>query len=129
MKTVIDPGHTYSLLTLDAKCNYVQTLTFVKRCDTAHPEKYPGNLNAYSGTTCQSVIRCLIDRVRYLQNQAHCWQNTVIVQCLRLCLWLFEQRAAHRHGRSYARSLNFAEKHKMCPVCGHTQCEHGETSG
>ncbi len=115
---VIDPGHKYCLLTLDG--DFEQTLTFVKRCDLAHPEKYPGNFDAYAGTTLQSVLRACCERVRYLQNQIPCWNNTLILRLLQISIWLLERRAAKRHKRPYAHGLTYAEKQAMCPKCGHT---------
>jgi hypothetical protein len=119
---VIDPGHRYHLLTLDGPLD--QRLQFVKRCDMERPERFPGNTNSYPGTTIQSVIRCLVDRLDYLQGQVRCKENAVILGFLRSCLWLLEFRAARRHGRNYWHGLRFAAESPMCPKCGHTACEH-----
>lgn len=125
MKKVLDPGHFYELLTLDQKgVPWVQQLRFVKRCDLFQPERYPGNYCAYPGTTLQSVLRCLCERVRYLQNQISCPENVLVLFFLRAAIWLLEFRAARRHKRSYFRGLNFAEQAPMCPDCGHTGCKH-----
>ena len=124
MKTVIDPGHKYELLTLDSGGTLFQFLTFVKRYDPSDPTRFPGNYNAYPGTTLQSVIRCLIERISYLQNQIWAPENVFIRFFLMSCLWLLEFRAARRHGRSYFKSLKFASEAPMCNKCGHTVCEH-----
>jgi hypothetical protein len=72
----------------------------------------------------QSFIRCLIDRLDYLQGQVRCKENAVILWFLRSCLWLLEFRAARLHGRNYWHGLRFAAESPMCPKCGHTACEH-----
>jgi hypothetical protein len=119
---VIDSGHTYKLLTLDGTDE--QTLTFVKRHSVLEPHKYPGNYESYPGTTLQSVIRALLERFRYLNNQIWSVCNVVCILCLKLCLWLLEFRAAFRHKKMYWHGLKFSEKTSMCPVCGHTICDH-----
>lgn len=123
---VIDKGHVYSLLSLDGK--YYQILRFVKRHDPVRPWRFPGNTNSHPGTTLQSVIRALIERVRYLQGQLWCFENAVILIALRTCLWLLEFRAARRHGGFYFKGLRFAETAPMCPICGHTICKHEPTA-
>lgn len=119
---VIDSGHTYELMSLDG--GTPAELRFVKRCDPEKPWRFPGNKNAYPGTTLQNVIRAALERFRYLQNQIWCFENAVCIQMLRITLWLLEFRAARRHGRSYFKSLQFAEFAPMCPKCGHTVCDH-----
>lgn len=120
MKSILDAGHKYELITLDG--SLIQNLIFVKRCDLNNPNKFPGNTNAYPGTTLQSVIRCLIDRVKYLQNQVFSIENIIIINLLKINLWLFEFRAARRHGKFYIKTPNFAAYNKMCEKCGHTVC-------
>ena len=119
---VIDPGHKYKLLTLDGNAD--QFLTFVKRHDPNNPNRFPGNTESYWGTTCQSVLRALLDRVYYLQNQIWCLENSIIIFCLKLIIWLFEFRAARRHEKEYWKGLAFASESPMCETCGHTVCEH-----
>ncbi len=123
---IIDPGHHYLLLTLDEPHDIAgkQHLVFVKRCDPICHERYPGNYDQHPGTTLQSVIRCLIERVAYLQNQIACPENAVIKFMLKLCLWLLEFRAARRHGQFYMKSIHFAVTAKMCTKCGPTICRH-----
>lgn len=122
---IIDPGHKYELLCLDGKLR--QTLTFVKRNDIKDPEKFPGNKSSYPGTTLQDVMHCLCNRVRYLNNQIPCLENEVILQNLHTCIMMLEQRAAKRHGiELHIRSLEWFEFTKLCPECGHTQCNHNQ---
>lgn len=120
MKTIIDPGHKYELLTLDGEVE--QILTFVKRCDLEHPERFPGNTNAYPGTTIQSVIRCLIERIDYLQNQIPDSNNLAVREMFLRQLWLLEERAARRHGYSFEYRPEDMDKMPMCPHCGHVVC-------
>ena len=119
---ILDAGHKYLLKSLDGE--YPQKLQFVKRCDLENPARFPGNTDSYPGATLQSVIRILIDRVNYLQNQINCIENSLINFCLKLCLWLLEFRAARRHGKFYFKSLKFASESIMCNKCGHTFCNH-----
>lgn len=120
MKQVLDPGHHYELLTLDG--DFVQHLRFVKRCDPEHPEKFPGNENAYPGTTLQSVIRCLIERIDYLQNQIPDKNNVAIREMFLRQLWLLEERAARRHQYSFEYRPEEMADLPMCPHCGHVVC-------
>lgn len=118
---VIDPGHKYRLLTLDGKRR--QILTFVKRRDKANPSKYPGNKNSYQGTTIQSVIRCLIDRIEYLDNQIPHPNNKAIREMFDRQLWLLEDRAAERHGYAFEFMPQDIHKLRMCRHCGHVVCK------
>lgn len=90
---IIDKGHTYALRVLDGVEEVV--LTFVKRVG----KKFPGNDGApYSGTTNQEVLRALIDRTKYVDNQMHDSRNHMAIDYMRKSLFLFEQRAASMHG-------------------------------
>ena len=120
MNEILDPGHKYKLFTLDGELD--QILTFVKRFDPEHPEKFPGNTEAYPGTTLQAVIRCLLNRVTYLQNQIPHNNNLAITSRLLECLWLLEDRAAERHGWSFDYRPEDMMKMPMCPHCGHVVC-------
>ena len=131
MVKVYDKGHEYELLILDRskreellKRYEPDILRFVKRCDLENPHRFPGNTNSYPGTTVQSVLRCLLERMRYLQNQHWCVENVFVIALFRFANWLMEFRAARRHGRTYFKTLNFAEFAQMCRKCGHTVCEH-----
>lgn len=121
MNKVIDPGHIYELFTLDGEL--LQTLTFVKRHDPEHPERFPGNTNSHPGTTLQSVIRCLLDRVQYLNNQIPHQNNFTLIVYLERCLWLLEERAAERHGFSFELRPEDMAVMPMCPHCGHVVCK------
>ncbi len=121
---VIDPGHQYELATYDGD-GTPETLTFVKRNDP--PEKYPGNDSAYPGTLIQEVVRALLERVRYLDNQDYCPENTIIAGNLVQVLYLLESRAYRRHGGSdFANQIAIedVEREEVCLICGHILCPH-----
>jgi len=86
---IIDPGHTYLLDHLDGDDQ--QELKFCKRLIV------PGRTEAYEGTTCQEVIRALIDRVKTLNTEIPWKGNEDILMHLRLALVGFEMRAIERH--------------------------------
>lgn len=116
---VIDPGHKYELITLDGSEPTI--LTFVKRNNP--PEKYPGNVDAYPGTTTQETIRAEIDRTKYVQGQQQYPQNEVVLWALRIALYELEARAAQTHGRFLTVKLDCIEDYPICPICGHVEPE------
>lgn len=84
---VLDPGHSYALKdnkALTESCMMV----FFKDPDI--------NKNGYSGTTNQEVLRVLIDRVQFLENQKHSEMNKEIIYHLRMALVLHEERHLER---------------------------------
>lgn len=90
---IIDKGHTYALRVLDGVEEVV--LTFVKHVG----KKFPGNDGEpYPGTTNQEVLRALIDRTKYVNNQMYDARNQLAIDYMRKTLFLFEQRAASMHG-------------------------------
>lgn len=116
---VLDPGHRYALGTLDGEV-YVG-LQFVNRVGPG----FPGNIRAHPGTTTQEVLRALIDRARYVNAQIPCWQTGVSVVLMRLIIWLYEHRAAKRHGRKPfpLTNLGYIEQWAVCLKCGHIGCK------
>lgn len=115
---VVDPGHVYLLDALDGDA--VQTLVFVKR----EGAKYPGNVGHHSGTTLQEVIRALIERCRYVNNQIPCPETEAVASLLVTALFLLESRAARRHGRAFDVPLEtIVAGQKRCAACGHVGCE------
>jgi hypothetical protein len=114
---ILDSGHTYVLDSLDGKRK--NTLSFVKR----EGPGFPGNVGHHAGTNCQEVLRALIDRVKYLEWQIPHRNNETILNRLEQALWLFEDRAAKRHGRELRAEFAGIELLPTCPKCGHIECE------
>jgi hypothetical protein len=83
----IKPGHTYFVKLLDSESEYNdQIIQFV---DRGHGTDKPG-------TTCQELLRVLIDRVQFLEKELHWDRNNEIIFHLRKALLLFEIRALER---------------------------------
>ncbi len=124
---VIDPGHYYVLDDLDHEAADWQLkparLWFVKRIG----EKFPGNREpSHSGTTTQEVIRALIDRTQYVDNQRPDPTNQVVIASLRAALVELEVRAAQERGDTASagriRALEHPEREVTCAGCGHLFC-------
>ncbi len=84
---VIDEGHKYHLKTLDGIESDVEKLTFVRRFRDS--DNYPG-------TTNQEVLRALINRVEFLNDEVPWEGNKEILKHLRMALVLHESRALMR---------------------------------
>lgn len=137
---VLDPGHNYELTAYDVPEEFNgrvwQPLQFMKRIG----DGYPGNTGEpHAGTNCQEVLRALIDRVKYLEQQVHSVHNGDVIVHLRHALFAFEIRAAKRRGEEYftawrervhndrrekfSKMLNQdVEDIPTCPTCGHIFC-------
>jgi hypothetical protein len=120
---VLDPGHQYELSVISSHLEperaardgtlIPETLTFVKRVG----DHYPGNKQPqYSGTTTQEVIRALIDRTKYVDNQIPSNHNVVVIDGLRSALYSLELRAAAERGDRPYFDL------ETCATCGHVLC-------
>jgi len=120
---VIDPGHMYKIDMLDGYLNDPSNfLVFVKRNNP--PEKYPGNLNSYPGTTIQEVLRALINRIKYLQNQKGCEEDVILLNIFREGILLLEQRNAREKGRGLLVPTDIViEDIPTCPECLHIGCQ------
>lgn len=119
---VVDPGHCYVPNYYDNIGDDGEELAepppiqFMKRIG----DKFPGNEGEpVPGTNCQEVLRILIDRVKYMDEQVPCNENTVILSQLRGVIQLFEWRAARRHGVECAIVPEEIEHVPTCPECGH----------
>jgi hypothetical protein len=122
-----DPGHAFFL---DSYSGYPdetsiegeQSLIFMHRVGN----RYPGNDgNPYDGTNCQEVIRALISRALYLNNQIPCLETTEVITHLRQCLFLFEYRAAREHNLTLPHPIQEdIENVPVCRQCGHISCSH-----
>jgi len=115
---VVDPGHTYGMRIIDGQG--WMPLVFVKRDDP--PEKYPGNEGHYPGVIIQEVLRALIDRVKYLDNQVSAPENDDILIHLRESFWSLERRAHRRHGSAIPVLSKHIEEYEPCSKCGHIFC-------
>jgi hypothetical protein len=117
---VRDPGHDYVLASLDGDAP--QRLTFVKR----EGPGFPGNVGAHPGTTTQEVLRALIDRGKYVNNQIPCAETEAATELMKSALLLLELRAARRHGRvakAFDTLDEAATTRETCPRCGHVGCD------
>lgn len=117
---IIDPGHVYALNSLDtAGLDLPVILKFVKR----EGPGYPGNVGHHSGTTTQEVLRALIDRTKYVDNQIPDSHNTKVLYHLRSAIFALEMRAAERHDRLLALfDISKIEDIPYCEKCGHIGC-------
>jgi hypothetical protein len=115
---VIDPGHEYDLDSLDGEQS--NHLVFVKREGAG----YPGNVGHHPGTTMQEVLRALIDRAVYVNDQIFSEETSEAIEHMKRAIILFELRAAKRHGRD----LQWTDDEMFlgigkCKKCGHVGCE------
>lgn len=115
---VLDPGHVY--LAQSAGNFPPQKIQFVKN----RGEKYPGNAGEPQlGIICQELLRILIDRTAYLNNQGSCAETEHALAAMRAALGWFEVRAARCREEfidlPHASSL---EQEPTCPSCGHSCC-------
>ena len=122
---VLDPGHLFQLDSLDG--DFYQELRFVKR----EGEKFPGNVGSYSGTTMQEVLRALMSRLLYLENQKPHQLNKHVYRHLMEAIFLLEERAAMQHNRH----KDFIENSDIsdiisgegkCQKCGYLGCKGHE---
>lgn len=115
---VIDPGHLYNLDCLDTTPDFrTEKLTFVKR----QGDKYPGNVGYHPGTTIQEVMRVIIDRLQYVNDQMYSSHDEVSIRYARGIILELETRAAKQHGRRIFPRHDI-ENEPTCKICGHIQC-------
>ena len=133
MRTM-DPGHNYQIDLYPAKeetgfTDQVYSIFFRKRIG----EKYPGNWGpSYNGTTTQELLRVIISRSLYVDNQESHPANKALIQRSRYSLSELEFRAAERRGHSYERQFRrdldswlmayTIEEAMPCGICGHIFC-------
>ncbi len=122
---VVDKGHHYLLKKFDIDSTIPRfvredELVFVKR----EGAKYPGNIGHHPGTITQEVLRALIDRTKYVDNQLPCFENKQILDNLRSSLLLLEIRAARIRGKKLilVNPMDNIEEQPTCDVCGHILC-------
>jgi hypothetical protein len=115
----IDPGHEYEIDHIDG--HSYSRIVFVKR----EGDLYPGNIGHHEGINCQELIRVLIARLKYLNNQIASINTECSIGLLQGALYELEERAAKRHKRHL--SFDFTDKNNIedkpfCKVCGHIEC-------
>lgn len=117
---VLDPGHHYLVDNYDDE-TIEQEILFMKRIG----EKYlPNQGPPHGGTNCQEMLRVLIDRTSYLNEQKPHKNNHAIVGKLLECLWLFEDRAAEQHRiDQFDFRPGDMELAPVCRTCGHVICK------
>jgi len=108
---VEDPGHRYSVFSLDGKGR--QVIQFVKRFRGS--ENRPGTIN-------QELLRVLIDRVQFLDAEIRWTGNDDILQHLRMALVLHESRALFR---KVEKGELMPEKLRLRPKDGHVRLTKG----
>ena len=117
---ILDPGHRYELDILDKTYDLIAVLQFVKR----EGEEYPGNIGHYPGTTTQEVLRALIDRTKYVDQQQHWSANDFVIDYLRRALYELELRAAYAAGKGLnIFHVDMIETLPTCSTCGHIWCD------
>lgn len=120
---VLDPGHRYELAAIDSGRGLdwsPEEIRFVKRIG---PE-YPGNLPPdHGGTTIQEVLRVLIDRLEYVDQQRPCPETQSAAAACRTALLVLEIRVRRERGQP---ALDFGaegiERRPTCGTCGHVAC-------
>lgn len=117
---VKEAGHIYELSSLDN--GDPQTLIFVKRDSPSY--KYPGNKGNHGGTISQEVLRALIDRSEYVNNQQPCAETEAVTGLLKTALFLLESRNAKKKDLDFnPATLDFVRQAAICDKCGHVGCE------
>ena len=123
---VIVPGHVYHTDLYDLPPDGMAPVIwigFMRRVGS----RYPGNVDTSPGTNCQEVLRVLIDRCKYLNEQQPCFQTETIIYMLRTALWMFESRAKAVKGKKLhplaAKHIGVIEALPTCSTCGHILCE------
>lgn len=107
---IIDPGHIY--LAESVGDIAAQRIQFVKN----RGQKYPGNTgDPQPGIICQELLRILIDRTAYLNNQGSCAETEHALASLRSALGWFEVRAARCRDEHI--DLPHSDSLEMQPTC------------
>jgi hypothetical protein len=116
---VKDPGHHYVLQELDHLDPTAERhLVFVKR----EGEGFPGNVGHHPGTNMQEVLRAVVNRLTYLDNQIEDSRNMKAKHLICEAIWLLECRAADRHHREHPTVIE-AVTGQTCLKCGHVGCK------
>lgn len=74
----------------------------------------------------QDVLRVILDRARYVNNQIKSVKTEEAINCIEMAIYRFEERAAIRHKRSAAfYEISFSgivNGDGKCVKCGHVGC-------
>ena len=118
---IIDDGHHYHLEVYDRDGFGHEDLMFMKRIG----DRYPGNEGRpHGGTNCQEVLRVLIDRMKYLNNQIPCIETEECINLARTMIYRFEQRAKKVKGKILSNvTIKGIEDQPTCKTCGHIMCD------
>jgi hypothetical protein len=113
---VIEAGHVYEVQDVDGIG--VQEIRFVRRRDD-EGVLLPSE-ERQQGILTQELLRVCIDRTLYLNAEAPCPENVVIIDSLRRALVEFESRAARRT----IEKQPMIERTNVCEICQHVFCTH-----
>jgi hypothetical protein len=95
MIQVIVPGHTYEVQNFE-NANTTQTIQFIHK----EPTSIPGELKTISdGTTNESLLAVLIDRMNFLNGKFPCRENAIAITNLEQALMWLEKRTRDRVAR------------------------------
>jgi hypothetical protein len=113
---VVEAGHVYDVQNVDG--DGTQRLQFVRRRDD-EAVLLPADERG-EGILGQELLRVLIDRTLYLNAEAPCTENVVILESLRTALQQYEIRAARRTIEKHP----MIERMDVCEECQHALCVH-----
>lgn len=113
---VVEPGHIYEVANADGDDE--QRIVFVRRRDS-DAERLPDD-QGHEGILSQELLRVLINRTLYLNDEDPCTEDVEIVHKLRDCLKAYESRAARRS----IEKLSMPERTDGCDICHHLLCFH-----
>lgn len=114
---ILEAGHEYMLEAVGG--TQPQRIYFVKN----EGAKYPGNRGHHGGVLTQEVLRVLINRTQYLNNQGSCMETEMALAAMRQALAWYEVRAARCRGTHIeGEHIDALDSAPTCPTCGHNQC-------
>ena len=105
---ILDPGHHYVMDLID---QHGTAMPHGPRSYIQFNKSQRIHENGRHGVTCQEVLRVLIDRVKYLQEQLPCEENKYIIANLRSAIYYFELRADRRKQQKVNRTTKEHESY------------------
>lgn len=135
-----DPGHVFIVEVYPAQ-ESTGIITQVDSTDYINFRKrigdlYPGNTGLAScGTSTQELLRVIIARSKYVNNQESHQANDELISRCRESIFDLEERAAYRRGEDYFYKweqeinnyLKDIETAPTCKICGHIFCSKHES--